>query len=353
MRIILTLLTIITLSACVTYESSIPKGYKGSLASISDTYTNKTHHTAHVFYVEKINNKDTHNAAGSAVGNSFGQGKLVIQGIKRQVATESTQLKIVGQTVFSSPAIALVFNDEYYAIDTELEFTPKQDQYYLVKGVLTPTYQAIWIEDINGNIASPKFEQGSKPVSMSLEQKVINNHTKLDLVNLGESSKMIETRFGRPDKVTTLPGSTFKGTRDRTVYHYDQLGQIIFNAKLEHIRSGTVSQIIPAVGGNAENVAEIKRQMTTNDPKEIRAYARAYYLSDYLYEDGLDVIAEKLTLENNKQSSQNEDTIAWLIKVIGKSSNTKYLTLLEHINQTTNSKKIKKYSDQSIKMLTK
>ncbi|WP_064791260.1 hypothetical protein [Shewanella woodyi] len=351
------------LTACVSYESSIPKGYTGEAVTISDTYSNKTLSSAHFFYVKEMNGKPMYNAVRSTNGASSGQGaKLVAVGYSRKVPKAKLTLKVAGEVFRAAPILYMFNADENYAIEGEIEFTPNKDEFYFVKGELSETYSAVWIEDIHGKVIS-KLEEGEKSdkaPELVVKSKVYDpistesvNVDELSNINLGESSELVKVRLGEPTKVSVIEGNFFKRTRDKTVFFYEDIAQFVFNGGPDFIKIATVIEIIPVVGGGESNLQRLKKEMSSTDPKELREYAKKYYKSDYIYPNALDVISQKIEEELSSLNDQNTDAVAWLIRVIGRSKNSDYIGFLNDISAQTSSTKIKRYANKMIEELEK
>jgi hypothetical protein len=137
---------ILALAACATPNTTLPPGFTGPSAVISDSSYVYSSHKADFFFVEVIDGTKIYNAKERTERVNFGKGLAQeAQAHARPIEAKSSVFHIVGQTHYAAPILSMAGTN--YFIEGDVTFTPVVDQHYVVKGSLGPQYQAVWIEN--------------------------------------------------------------------------------------------------------------------------------------------------------------------------------------------------------------
>ena len=160
-RLILYVSAIILVSGCAAHQP-IPDNYQGPLSNIKDSITGVSNTRVHIFQLKKVDGRQVQTSSAATSEKSFGAGKNIYPAIQqRQVPAQTSTLEIEGLTYVAMPILALGGN--MHKISGKIEVNLMPDQSYTVKGVLSETYSAVWLEDEAGAIISQKLEEGVKP----------------------------------------------------------------------------------------------------------------------------------------------------------------------------------------------
>lgn len=151
----------ILLSGCATIHNPYPKDYAGPSAIIESSDNRIDQSTVELFYLEKINNKLIANTMGASRRATQGQGfSFTTKLIETAIPILNQTFTIVGVTAHAAP-IQTLFSDSYL-VRGEITFIPEPDTRYLVKGTLSESYSAVWIENkATGEIITKKIENSA------------------------------------------------------------------------------------------------------------------------------------------------------------------------------------------------
>jgi hypothetical protein len=147
---------LLLVGGCAT--NPVPDNYTGPTATISDTMTPRSRIGADFFILEKFNGKSVEDAVHlttrANVGNGFA---MMPQEYERRVPTAEATFHIMGLTHYAAPILAVT--NRVYKIVGDIKFAPEPEHLYVVKGTLTDTYSAVWIEDAaTGKVQDRKIE---------------------------------------------------------------------------------------------------------------------------------------------------------------------------------------------------
>jgi hypothetical protein len=154
------------LDACT--AASVPSGYSGPLAHVSDSVTPRSATSADYFFVARVDGYPIDESLSATEGSNRAAGvdkKPVI--ISRDVpAAARATFTIVAATHYT--AALLAFGNPAYELSGDISFTPLPNHAYVVAGVLGETYSAVWIEDSQtGEVAGQKIEvKGAAPLGL-------------------------------------------------------------------------------------------------------------------------------------------------------------------------------------------
>jgi hypothetical protein len=151
-RIIAIILATALLYGCATPPPSIPDGYNGPIATIKDSENKIDIGKADLFYLSHIDGKQLRNSLNASISSSYGMGNhLYAVLLEHSVSAENHVLTIVGRTAYAMPGRELISTT--YEVKGDVELTPKQDETYTIKGILSEEKSSVWIENIsNGEI---------------------------------------------------------------------------------------------------------------------------------------------------------------------------------------------------------
>ncbi len=167
MRKIIALLFVLTIaSGCAV--SPIPKGYTGPTALIKDFVgvENDDHPGIPMFYVDKVDGQDISDSESESRMNSRGNGfdmKSVTS--ERLVPAKKMKLSLVARNAHAAPIQEMfhALRGKNYKAQGVVDFEPKPDGVYIVKGIIGPNGTAVWLEDfLSKEIVSQKIEAPQK-----------------------------------------------------------------------------------------------------------------------------------------------------------------------------------------------
>lgn len=146
----------------------IPKGYTGPTALIKDSVGGESedHPGTPMFYVDKIDGQDISDSESESRSNSRGNGfdmKAITS--ERLVPAKKMKLFLVARNAHAAP-IQEIFHSmrgKNYKAEGAVDFEPKPDGVYIVKGAIGPSGTAVWLEDFRSNeIVTQKIEAPQK-----------------------------------------------------------------------------------------------------------------------------------------------------------------------------------------------
>lgn len=86
-------------------------------------------------------------------------------------------------------------------------------------------------------------------------------------------------------------------------------------------------------------------KLESTNPNAIRKAAKKLYQEEKLEVEILDLVGKVIWKYKNTDDHIMVDAIAWLCKVVGKSRNPRYQTLISEVSKTTENSKIEKYAE--------
>lgn len=135
------------LAGCTTYSPSVPENYSGPLAQLDDSAKTYSSMKADLFFVEEINGAKVNNSLDSTLLSNQGKGMAMVPAIVNRpvVAERIIKVGVKGRTHFAAPILAMA--GTVYQVKGVVEFTPKANGKYTVRGEFGEKYSLIWIED--------------------------------------------------------------------------------------------------------------------------------------------------------------------------------------------------------------
>lgn len=137
-------------SACASFEPTIPKGYSGQVAEISDDFLWETSSKNQLFFVESINGKAVESGMLLTRRASAGHGFSVsARTATHKIPAMPLRIKLVASHVTGAPIheISSRAAGTFYRIEGEIEFSPMAGGSYRVAGKLEKKGSSVWIID--------------------------------------------------------------------------------------------------------------------------------------------------------------------------------------------------------------
>jgi hypothetical protein len=137
------------LTACASYNP-VPPGYTGPVAVIHDSTEAEGGTKGRLFFVEEIDGNRIDNARTETRRASQGRGfALTTNGSMRTVPVKSMRLKLIGTHVVAAPIHEMASRaiGTFFEVEGVIEFTPKPNGTYRVRGELKKNASTVWIED--------------------------------------------------------------------------------------------------------------------------------------------------------------------------------------------------------------
>ena len=137
----------LALSGCATYSPSVPENYSGPRAQLDDSAKTHSSSKADFFVVEEIDGTKVDNSLNATLRFNQGKGASMSTTLigRPLVAEKPMKVVIKGRTHFAAPILAMA--GTVYQVKGVVEFTPKTDGKYIVRGEFGKMYSAVWIED--------------------------------------------------------------------------------------------------------------------------------------------------------------------------------------------------------------
>ncbi len=137
-------------SGCATYEP-VSKEYMGPTATLRDTGFSEDGSKAQMFAAMEIDGNRVMNAFWASANASQGRGNslsTVFPERKVKAAAMKVTLKASHATGAPIAAIASQMAGTFFSVEGVVDFSPKPDGKYVVKGELKKERSTVWIEDL-------------------------------------------------------------------------------------------------------------------------------------------------------------------------------------------------------------
>lgn len=351
------LVVVLAITGCASPKPITPYDIQdNNSVSVTDTSSRSGRGQGHFFFLEKVDEIAIHNSLIASSKASSGQGlNLVISTTTRKLPVKRMKLSLVGQVHHSAPIGYMMNSGENFKVGGLVEFLPEIGQSYRVNGILSAAYSAVWVEDINGNIASEIIDVGEKPEHINELASKKHSHTKtrskrelfLSIVG-GENIQFVEEMLGKPNAQNEVEGNAFFDKPDRLHYTYEDLGKIVFSSFRS--RAMSVEKVVPILSNDASS-KDLMYLVTNSDEYQFRNFVANLYRQTEVRVNFLDVLAQKLWDERVLKKSIEVDYLAWICKILGKSGNPRYRTLLRDISESAEIRKLKKYAKANLDIL--
>ena len=138
------------LASCATYQP-VPKDYVGPTASVRDTGFSEDGTKAQMFALTEVDGNRIMNAFWASANASQGRGaSLTTVYPERQVQARAMKVRLEGSHATGAPihAMASQLAGTFFSVEGVVDFTPKSNGRYAVKGELKKEKSSVWIEDV-------------------------------------------------------------------------------------------------------------------------------------------------------------------------------------------------------------
>jgi hypothetical protein len=140
--------TLILIAGCAPLKS-VPDGYSGPKALVTDSREYENRDKAAFFVLAEINGKPIDTSLDASRRASYGKGfNLSAQYIEREVPAEPMKVKLIGTHQTGAPIHELFSRAGGYfqTVEGVVDFAPRPNVKYIVKGELGPDGSSVWIE---------------------------------------------------------------------------------------------------------------------------------------------------------------------------------------------------------------
>lgn len=147
------------LVGCETVPEASVQVPSGPRARLDETAKVHNPAVADFFVVTEIDGKAVKNSINETFSRNYGRGMVMTPYFLNQdlPAGQPVKVGVMGRTHFAAPALAM-FSD-VYQVKGLVEFTPRENGRYIVRGELSEKYSAVWIEDrTNDEVVGKKVE---------------------------------------------------------------------------------------------------------------------------------------------------------------------------------------------------
>lgn len=136
-------------ASCATYQP-VPKDYMGPTALVHDTGFSEDGTKAQLFAMVEVDGNRIMNAFWASANASQGRGaSLTTVYSERRVPARAMKVMLRGSHATGAPihAIASQLAGTFFSVEGVVDFLPKADGHYVVKGDLKKDRSSVWIED--------------------------------------------------------------------------------------------------------------------------------------------------------------------------------------------------------------
>jgi hypothetical protein len=137
------------LAGCASFEP-VPKGYTGPTATVRDSGFSEDGTKAQLFALMEVDGNRVGNAFAASANASYGRGaSLTTVYPSRQVQVKPMKVLLRASHATGAPihAMASQMAGTFFSVEGSVDFTPKADGRYVVKGELNKERSSVWIED--------------------------------------------------------------------------------------------------------------------------------------------------------------------------------------------------------------
>lgn len=153
MKAFVTAVAVTFLVGCATYQP-VPDGYTGPVASVADSGFAEGGTKAQLFVLSEVDGNKIPNSFTASAQASYGQGfRLNTRFVERLVPAKTMKVAIRGSHTTGAPIQAMFSQaaGTFFSVEGVVEFTPKADARYIVRGELRKEGSTVWIEDAQTN----------------------------------------------------------------------------------------------------------------------------------------------------------------------------------------------------------
>jgi len=336
--LVIVVIAISNLSGCVATapQTYLPANYAGETAIINDTFV-RPRGEALLFGAINIDENETYHIVKSTADASRGNSDLIARSVSRAVPAQRLAVTLIAQRIYAIPIVGMFSDEEVNILYSEVYFSPQPNQVYLVNGRLSGDDSDVWIEDAHGNIVSAPINGDSVEPTRKVRTRV----EQFLYLKGGESAASVVNKLGQPERIQ-------KHNKRVIYYEYEGLGRIRFS--VEYGKQLFIYNTTP-VTINTDDVASVELQLLTSSKNDTRHLAKGYFAQDKLNQKILDVFAKEILRNKSVDERLVTDATAWWCKVLGKSKNPRYRSLLEHVSVHAAAAKLRKYAKLSLEQI--
>lgn len=330
----------------------VPVDYMENKATVLDSFQNYSLSGSEFFVVTGIDGKYVDNAYDRTFNRPNLETAMGIQlGYRRYIPNRDVKLLLAAAN--TAPIISFNGNTAN-SLAAEINFRPAKDQIYQVNGFISPSYVALWLEDLSGKIVSVVAERSSAYYDRTVMHKMLDYQGRYSdkkrtdaerFLSLrgGDTKDILIKKLGMPTREEIVPSK--RRNFHRVSYHYEGLGSVVFGNQL---------------GGSHEFTAYIKpdfssisfdEALNTTNPVMRQAFARYYINEGELSEKNLDKIAASLWLWRKSDNVNVVESNALFCRILAKSGNRIYRAILEAISEDSEIDKLKRHAQTSLESL--
>jgi hypothetical protein len=149
MRLLMSVALVVLVAGCAS-PPTVPADYSGPLATVFDSGEAEDRSKAQMFVLAEIDGNRVDNSIVASRRASSGQGfALTTAYLQRSVPARPMKVKLLGTHTTAAPIheMASRMAGTFFSVEGVVDFSPKPDGRYVVKGELKKTGSAVWIED--------------------------------------------------------------------------------------------------------------------------------------------------------------------------------------------------------------
>lgn len=161
-KIVLVICMAFILASCAAIRN-LPEGYIGPVSWIHDSSLSISDTKAQFFELTSVDGRHVYASSTCTYGQNQGMGaRMELCVTERPVPSTQSTLSIRGITHVAMPILAL--GGEMYTIEGNVHVELSPEERYVVSGILTKDYKAVWLESRStGHIVSKLIEEGMLP----------------------------------------------------------------------------------------------------------------------------------------------------------------------------------------------
>lgn len=147
------------LGGCESLPESAAPALTGPQARVDESGLVHSRSKADFFVVTAIDGKDVRHSLYETLVRNHGRGSVMTPVFLSHAlpAGRPVKLALMGRTTHASPALSLM--GEEYQVKGVVEFTPRENGRYIVRGELEATHGVVWVEDrANDTVVGQKVE---------------------------------------------------------------------------------------------------------------------------------------------------------------------------------------------------
>lgn len=150
----LTLAAAISIAAlgagCASYAPTVPLGYAGPTATVTDTAIQDDGTKGQLFYLAEVDGKQVYSSLSRTRQENAGRGlSLRFSYVTQTLPATPVRLTLAGTHVTGAPIqeLGLRMSKQFFEVKREISFTPAANVVYRVEGRLAAEGSDVWLVD--------------------------------------------------------------------------------------------------------------------------------------------------------------------------------------------------------------